>query len=181
MTEADCCSPHPGPVAAVVLVRMRYPITGVRRAFPYCSQCAELVGLLRPARIGYYHGFFPMRRIERGRRYVRALRAEIAREDGPQCRYCRRGLGPDEQTLDHVDPISTGGPTTRDNLVLACPTCNVRKGGRCVRRWLRATHLAFVLDGSYRHREGPQPSYMEAWEGRRCPGASEILPSRLTG
>lgn len=33
-------------------------------------------------------------------------------------------------TLDHVIPEFLGGPSTADNLVLACGTCNRRKGAR---------------------------------------------------
>jgi 5-methylcytosine-specific restriction endonuclease McrA len=33
-------------------------------------------------------------------------------------------------SLDHVVPRSRGGSTTWDNVVCACLTCNVKKGGR---------------------------------------------------
>jgi 5-methylcytosine-specific restriction endonuclease McrA len=32
--------------------------------------------------------------------------------------------------IDHVHPESAGGPTTAENLVLACQRCNRRKGVR---------------------------------------------------
>jgi hypothetical protein len=77
-----------------------------------------------------------------------------------RCRYCL-GLVPFEvQTLDHVTPRSQGIGMNR-NLVMACRPCNEAKADRCVGDWLRATHLAEVLSGSYRYRTGPRPSYME--------------------
>lgn len=48
--------------------------------------------------------------------------------ESPHCHYCKRKLEWEETTLDHVYPQSKGGPTNRSNTVLACKTCNNRKG-----------------------------------------------------
>lgn len=61
------------------------------------------------------------------------LRAAIRRRDGDHCRYCgvevawhdRRG--PRGGTYDHVAPY---GGNDAGNLVVACRSCNSRKGGR---------------------------------------------------
>lgn len=59
------------------------------------------------------------------------LRSEVFARDGLKCRYCgktsrtRAGLH-----LDHVIPFSKGGMTTAANLVVACETCNLRKGAK---------------------------------------------------
>jgi 5-methylcytosine-specific restriction endonuclease McrA len=45
---------------------------------------------------------------------------------GGCCFYCRAEVG-DDYHLDHVIPVAHGGPHHPDNLVVACPTCNVRK------------------------------------------------------
>lgn len=46
------------------------------------------------------------------------------------CQYCGE-LGPAHQlTFDHVIPRSCGGRTTWENVVTACGTCNLHKGGR---------------------------------------------------
>jgi len=47
--------------------------------------------------------------------------------DGFACVYC--GIGED-LTFDHVIPRSKGGRTTWQNIVTACSSCNLRKGGR---------------------------------------------------
>jgi 5-methylcytosine-specific restriction endonuclease McrA len=62
---------------------------------------------------------------------------DIFARDGGRCVYCgkparRPGRGvkraPDLATLDHVVPRATGGPLSRNNLVLACSACNNERG-----------------------------------------------------
>ena len=43
------------------------------------------------------------------------------------CQYCGSG---NELTFDHLLPRSRGGTTNWDNVVTACSSCNVKKGGR---------------------------------------------------
>ena len=55
-------------------------------------------------------------------------RAWLLETHGPVCAYCGRRFTPQVMTLDHVQPRR--GQTAydrRDNLVLACPTCNAAK------------------------------------------------------
>jgi 5-methylcytosine-specific restriction endonuclease McrA len=54
----------------------------------------------------------------------------------PHCLYCTRRLRPKGVTLDHVLPICRGGAHHVDNMVLACPACNVAKGERTPSEWL---------------------------------------------
>ena len=59
-----------------------------------------------------------------------ALKEEVRARAKALCEYCHT----DETwqyapfTTDHVDPVHSGGATTRDNLALACFHCNRRKG-----------------------------------------------------
>lgn len=53
----------------------------------------------------------------------------LARDDFT-CQYCRKELGKADATVDHVVPRTKGGKTIWQNVVLACPPCNRRKGGR---------------------------------------------------
>ena len=59
-----------------------------------------------------------------------ALKAEVRARAKSLCEYCHT----DETwqyvpfTIDHVNPVRSGGATTRDNLALACFHCNRRKG-----------------------------------------------------
>jgi hypothetical protein len=72
----------------------------------------------------------------RTRRALRSnpkLRADIKLRDHDLCRYCGKSVswtdrrGPLSATYDHVDPL---GPSTLDNLVTACRSCNSRKRRR---------------------------------------------------
>lgn len=47
--------------------------------------------------------------------------------DGSRCRYCGATK---RLSLDHVKPRIQGGDDAADNLVVACRSCNSRKGGR---------------------------------------------------
>ena len=49
-----------------------------------------------------------------------------------RCEYCRLPQAGQEATfhIDHVKPVRDGGPTTFDNLALACVSCSLRKGAR---------------------------------------------------
>ncbi len=62
----------------------------------------------------------------------KVLREKIAVEAGYRCGYC---LTPQEFTampmhVEHIIPYAAGGPSTEDNLWLACPLCNAHKGVR---------------------------------------------------
>ncbi len=47
------------------------------------------------------------------------------------CQYCgARG----DMTFDHILPRSRGGRTTWENVVAACPPCNLRKGNKTLRQ-----------------------------------------------
>lgn len=49
------------------------------------------------------------------------------------CAYCGREFNDDlPPTLDHVMPLSKDGTHTRDNVVLACLSCNCSKGNRII-------------------------------------------------
>jgi 5-methylcytosine-specific restriction endonuclease McrA len=45
-----------------------------------------------------------------------------------RCAYCRRRIVRRQRTIDHKLPLSRGGGHTAGNLVMACRTCNGRKG-----------------------------------------------------
>lgn len=51
--------------------------------------------------------------------------------DGFVCAYCGSS---ESLTFDHLVPRRLGGKTTWDNIVSACTTCNLKKGGRLPRQ-----------------------------------------------
>lgn len=75
--------------------------------------------------------------VKRGARFAESvLPKEIFARDGWCCTNCgcvtlESLIGtnsPNEPTLDHMIPVSRGGPHTRDNLQTLCRDCNVLKG-----------------------------------------------------
>lgn len=56
------------------------------------------------------------------------MRAALYKKQRGQCFYCRKPFPPEELTDDHVVPRSKGGRRHSGNVVLACYTCNQRKG-----------------------------------------------------
>jgi 5-methylcytosine-specific restriction endonuclease McrA len=61
---------------------------------------------------------------------VKFSRRNIFLRDHHRCQYCGRTPPREELTIDHVVPLSRGGRTTWDNVVLACVRCNSKKGSR---------------------------------------------------
>lgn len=47
------------------------------------------------------------------------------------CSYCNRREG--KMTIDHVIPLSRGGPSSFENCVACCRSCNTKKGDRTPR------------------------------------------------
>ena len=57
-------------------------------------------------------------------------RFNVFLRDKFSCQYCG---SKDELTFDHLLPRSKGGKTNWDNVVTACSSCNVKKGGRLIK------------------------------------------------
>lgn len=61
-----------------------------------------------------------------------ALRRQVTARAENRCEYC--GMGQEGQEamfhVDHVLPVTRGGPTELDNLALACVSCSLRKAAR---------------------------------------------------
>jgi len=71
---------------------------------------------------------------------VKFNRRNIFARDNNQCQYCGRKFPTAELSLDHVVPRSQGGQSTWENIVCACVSCNVRKGGRTPKQ----AHLSLI-------------------------------------
>ncbi|RLF70903.1 MAG: HNH endonuclease [Thermoplasmata archaeon] len=71
------------------------------------------------------------------------------RERLDECIYCgAKG----NLSVDHLIPLSRGGPDTPDNAVMACRSCNSSKGSRGVYEWYGLEgrdHLPRVVEGKY--------------------------------
>lgn len=55
-------------------------------------------------------------------------RAAIAQSQRYRCMYCGVRLTTDNLQIDHMYPVSRGGPNDDDNLQALCRRCNIRKG-----------------------------------------------------
>lgn len=58
------------------------------------------------------------------------LVAAVKERDGAVCAYC--GIEAKIVHIDHVIPISRGGQSTLENMVVACRSCNLSKGAKMV-------------------------------------------------
>lgn len=65
----------------------------------------------------------PVRRVSFSRR-------NIYKRDNYTCQYCGKRYATEDLSIDHVVPRSRGGRLSWTNCVIACLTCNVRKGNR---------------------------------------------------
>lgn len=61
---------------------------------------------------------------------ARCTRKNIILRDRSQCQYCGVQCNKGSASIDHIVPRSRGGRTTWDNVVVACHTCNRRKGSK---------------------------------------------------
>lgn len=61
-------------------------------------------------------------------------REQLLGFQGGRCAYCHEALGDDAQ-MEHVIPLARGGPHTWENVVLACPPCNMTKWARTPEEW----------------------------------------------
>lgn len=50
--------------------------------------------------------------------------------DMGKCCYCPKNLTYEQATIDHVFPKSKGGKREIDNICIACPDCNTKKGDK---------------------------------------------------
>jgi 5-methylcytosine-specific restriction endonuclease McrA len=64
------------------------------------------------------------------RQTVKFNRRNIFARENNQCQYCGKRFPTSELSLDHVSPRSQGGIASWENIVCACVSCNVKKGGR---------------------------------------------------
>jgi len=63
----------------------------------------------------------------------RKTRKRVWRRDGRKCRYCGTIEGPFH--LAHYHPFSRGGPSSYDNLRVACYPCGTDKGSKSYWEW----------------------------------------------
>lgn len=58
------------------------------------------------------------------------------RDSATDCGYCGRSFDALQRHLDHIIPVSDGGPTEAWNLMPACSECNTSKAAKPLHQWL---------------------------------------------
>lgn len=58
----------------------------------------------------------------------------------PFCPYCFGPIG-ENPHADHIYPISLGGLSTKENMVIICSTCNLKKGTKTLREFMESERL----------------------------------------
>lgn len=76
------------------------------------------------------------KRAAQGTYTTQELEQQYARQKG-KCYYCtaKLGKGRSAWVAEHVIPLSRGGHNSIDNIVIACPTCNLRKHDKLPHEW----------------------------------------------
>ncbi len=97
-------------------------------------------------------------------RHPAFTRFNLFLRDNFQCQYCG---STSELTFDHLLPRSRGGKTTWDNIITACSTCNLRKGGKLAKHAnMSPRHMPYrptIYDLQNNGRRFP-PNYLhESW------------------
>lgn len=112
-------------------------------------------------------------RVQRvSRKSVGFSKKNILRRDDYTCQYCGDRNHP--LTVDHIIPKSRGGKTSWANIVVACKSCNLKKGSRTASeagmRMFKEPSTPSVNYFSFSIPSGPK-SYVEAWK--------KYLPAKL--
>jgi 5-methylcytosine-specific restriction endonuclease McrA len=61
------------------------------------------------------------------KQFAAAARMKVYARSKFRCHLCGRYVPPGERSIDHIIPLSEGGPDTPANLMLAHVACNVRR------------------------------------------------------
>lgn len=62
-----------------------------------------------------------------------------------RCPYCTQKLSFEQSHVDHIHPVSKGGLSEDDNLVLVCAPCNTSKGKKTLRAFCRDASLNYEV------------------------------------
>jgi len=138
--------------------RVYRPTTGLIRTRP-CVHCGELITYVQKHGAGQRkceacavlldredqrRSHHRVRARKRGVGYEVFQPREIHERDGWRCQLCGLPVLPDKPplhprypTLDHIVPLSLGGPHSRANVQCACRGCNIAKGTDAMGEQLR--------------------------------------------
>lgn len=64
--------------------------------------------------------------------FTKEFREEVLKSCRSKCACCGKKLNMKTMTIEHVVPLSKGGENVKDNLVVLCESCNIKKGNQFV-------------------------------------------------
>jgi 5-methylcytosine-specific restriction endonuclease McrA len=105
-------------VRRALLLILRGRAEAVEQADGSVRSASQTFAVPSVVRLGRY--------INAPRRSVVLSKRNVLRRDRFQCQYCGRRDG--MLTVDHIVPRTKGGPSTWENMVCACTSCNNKKG-----------------------------------------------------
>ena len=88
----------------------------------------------RPARLAIAHRRRARKRNAPGSHTAADIEAKLTSQDG-HCYYCSSSLA-NGYHVEHLTPLSRGGSDGIENIVLSCPTCNLRKHAKTADEFL---------------------------------------------
>lgn len=71
---------------------------------------------------------------------LRSVRKEVWGKTGGRCAYCGKELNPFIFSVDHLIPLSKGGPDETENMMPACKSCNSSKGTKLLEDFRELIH-----------------------------------------
>ena len=90
------------------------------------------------------HRAFSYAHQEKTRDLADDLKPRVQREQikiiGEICPYCQQSIGADHH-LDHIHPVSKGGLSKKENLILVCKKCNIKKSDQTLRNFIKNFNL----------------------------------------
>ena len=95
-------------------------------------------------------------------KHIAFTRFNVFLRDRFRCQYCNERHRSADLTFDHVIPRSKGGPTSWENIVAACWTCNMAKDDQHLKP-MHLPHKPSARELLTAQREFP-PGYLhESW------------------
>lgn len=93
-------------------------------------------------RIAYRQKRRALKRNQGGSYTAQDVSRQFERQKG-RCYYCKGkiAIGKGRCHIDHIVPLTRNGSNSPDNIVLACPTCNMRKYNRLPHEWPQGNRL----------------------------------------
>ncbi len=77
----------------------------------------------------------------------RLLRVRLLKQQDFRCAYCLCDLSGRKANLEHIVPVKAGGTNNPNNLCMACPDCNRKKGNKIVHKSIRVQLRQRIREG----------------------------------